>query len=133
MNEDFDEHAHSSGPRRDDHFNSHHGSASATANGTNGNGRVRRKSFDFWTGAEILAHRWHWPIVCGILAAGAFFTLAWFKVQPKFTAIAELQRYETPGTSDFLKTSPLTSQTFSEMLAARELRHRVAESVKPPS
>src|SRR5438105_15370608 len=130
MNEDFDEPAGPSTSRRGDNSTSAAGSP-----GVNGNGHPhpRRKHFDFWTAAEILAHRWHWPIVCGILAGGAFFTLGWFYVQPKFTAIAELQRYETPGTSDFLKTSPLTSQTFSEMLAARELRHRVAESVKPPS
>jgi protein involved in polysaccharide export with SLBB domain/capsular polysaccharide biosynthesis protein len=129
MNEDFDEHASSSGPRQDGHFNSNHGSTTATANG---NGHARRKTFDFWTGAEILAHRWHWPIVCGILAAGAFFTLAWFYVQPKFSAVTGLLRYETPGTSEFLKTAPLTSQTFAELLAAPDLLRRVGEHAKPP-
>jgi protein involved in polysaccharide export with SLBB domain/capsular polysaccharide biosynthesis protein len=129
MNEDFDEHASSSGPRRDDHFNSQHGNAPTAANG---NGHARRKTFDFWTGAEILAHRWHWPIVCGILAAGAFFTLGWFYVQPKFSAVTGLLRYETPGTSEFLKTTPLTSQTFAELLAAPDLLRRVGEHAKPP-
>jgi protein involved in polysaccharide export with SLBB domain/capsular polysaccharide biosynthesis protein len=130
MNEDFDQNGSSSAPRGDGNDASHNGTASATLNG-NGYSR-RRKNFDIWSAAEILAHRWHWPIVCGILAGGAFFTLGWFYVQPKFTAVAELLRYETPGTSDFLKTQPLTQQTFSEVLAAPELKKRAGENSKPP-
>jgi protein involved in polysaccharide export with SLBB domain/capsular polysaccharide biosynthesis protein len=127
MNEDFNEHASSSNSRGEGNFTSQNGST-----GANGNGYARRKNFDFWTAAEILAHRWHWPIVCGILVAGAFFTLGWLKFLPKFTAVTELLRYETPGTSDFLKTTPLTSQTFAELLAAPDLMRRVGESMKPP-
>src|SRR3954466_14408629 len=108
MNDDFYDNDAHSGARGDDRFSSQRPSG-ATSHGA---GYIRRKAFDFWTAAEILAHRWHWPIVCGILAAGAFFTLAWFKLLPKYTAVTELMRYETPGTSEFLKTSPLTSQTF---------------------
>jgi len=128
MNEDFDANESSSAPRGE-HSAPRNGTASATLNG---NGYHRRKDFDFWSAAEILAHRWHWLIVCGILVAGAFFTLGWFYVQPKFTAVAELLRYETPGTSDFLKTQPLTSQTFSELLAAPDLKRVVGEHSKPP-
>ena len=130
MKEDFDENRGSAESRGDGQFNSRNGTAGATLNGNRP--YSRRKTFDFWSAAEILAHRWHWPIVCGILAAGAFFTLGWFYVQPKFTAMVELLRYETPGTSDFLKTAPLTSQTFSELLAAPELKRRVGEKTKPP-
>ena len=130
MKEDFDENASSAAPRGDGHSTSRNGTAGATLNGNDY--YRRRKNFDFWSAAEILAHRWHWLIVCGILAGGAFFTLGWFYVQPKFTAVAELLRYETPGTSDFLKTQPLTEQTFSELLAAPELKRRVGENSKPP-
>lgn len=130
MKEEFDENAGSSASRGEGHYNSSNGTAGATLNG---NGYYhRRKNFDFWSAAEILAHRWHWFIVCGILAGGAFFTLGWFYVQPKFTAVAELLRYETPGTSDFLKTQPLSQQTFSELLAAPDLKRRVGENSKPP-
>ena len=129
MNEDFDENATHSAPRHDGHYPSQN-STGAAANG-NGDYR-RRKNFDFWSAAEILAHRWHWPIVCGIIIAGAFFTLGWFKVKPSFTAVTSLMRYETPGTSDFLKTTPLTSQTFSELLAAPDLLRRVGMSAQPP-
>src|SRR5689334_6344996 len=86
MNEEFNEHAGASNSRPDGHA-SHNGTATV-----NGNGYARRKTFNFWTAAEILAHRWHWPIVCGILAGGAFFTLGWYKLQPKFTAVTELLR-----------------------------------------
>jgi protein involved in polysaccharide export with SLBB domain/capsular polysaccharide biosynthesis protein len=127
MNEDFNEHAGSANARPDGHFTSTNGNATA-----NGNGYARRKAFDFWTAAEILAHRWHWLVVCGILVAGAFFTLGWFHFQAKFIAVTELLRYETPGTSDFLKTTPLTSQTFAELLAAPDLKSRVGDAAKPP-
>jgi protein involved in polysaccharide export with SLBB domain/capsular polysaccharide biosynthesis protein len=129
MNEDFDENASYSAPRNDGRFGSRPRTPVAPANG---NGHARRKTFDFWTAAEILAHRWHWPIVSAIFAAGAFFTLGWFYVQPRFTAAAELLRYETPGTDDFLKTTPLTSQTFAELLTAPELMRRVGTQVQPP-
>jgi protein involved in polysaccharide export with SLBB domain/capsular polysaccharide biosynthesis protein len=130
MKEEFDENAGSSGSAEDGHHASRNGTTSATLNGNSP--YRRRKNFDFWSAAEILAHRWHWPIVCGILVGGAFFTLGWFYVQPKFTAVTKLQRYETPGISDFLKTSPLTPQTFSELLAAPDLKRRVGEKTKPP-
>jgi protein involved in polysaccharide export with SLBB domain/capsular polysaccharide biosynthesis protein len=127
MNDDFYDNDAHSGARGDDHS-----SSPRTSGASHAAGYIRRKAFDFWTAAEILAHRWHWPIVCGILAAGAFFTLAWFKLQPKFTAVTELMRYETPGTSEFLKTSPLTSQTFAQLLTAPDLVQRVAASTQPP-
>jgi protein involved in polysaccharide export with SLBB domain/capsular polysaccharide biosynthesis protein len=129
MNENFDENAGYSTPRDEGRFASRQKAPGATMNG---NGHARPKSFDVWTAVEILAHRWHWLVVCGILAAGAFFTLGWFYVQPKFTAVTELLRYETPGTSDFLKTTPLSSQTFADLLAAPELMRRVGASVQPP-
>ncbi len=130
MKEDFDENVDSNAPRGDGHNTSRNGTAGPTLIG---NGHYpRRKNFDIWSAAEIMAHRWHWPIVCGILAAGAFFTLGWLYIQPSYTAVAELQRYETPGPSDFLKTQPVSSQTFSEVLAAPDLKKLVGENAKPP-
>src|SRR5579862_8993990 len=105
MNEDFEDNAERSAPRDEDRYTSHSRGAHTNGNGYARNpasGYPRRKLFNFWTVAEILARRWHWPVVTGILAAGAFFTLGWYRVQPRFTATAELLRYETPGTSDFL-------------------------------
>jgi protein involved in polysaccharide export with SLBB domain/capsular polysaccharide biosynthesis protein len=136
MNEDFDDNADPSGARDEEDFAPHSGNPRAHANGNghfhSNNGHARPKTFDFWTAAEILARRWHWPIVAGILAAGVFFTLGWSYVQPRFTAVVELRRYETPGTSEFLKTTPLTSETFGELITVPELLHRVGEKVQPP-
>lgn len=129
MNEEYDESAGFSAPREEGQFSSRPKSARAAMNG---NGHARPKNFDFWTVAEIFARRWHWLIVCGILAGGAAFTAGWFYVQPKFTAVAELLRYETPGTSDFFKTTPMTSQTFGDLLGAPELMRRVGATAQPP-
>ncbi|HXS69736.1 MAG TPA: polysaccharide biosynthesis/export family protein [Candidatus Polarisedimenticolia bacterium] len=129
MNEDSYEPAGHSAPRNGGRFSSRQ---KMRASGRNGKGRPRGKIIDFWTAAEILARRWHWPIVCGIIAGGIFFTFAWLYIQPKYTAVASLLRYETPGTSDFLKTTPLSSQTFAELLAAPDLIRRVGAEVRPP-
>src|SRR5690242_6081129 len=100
MNQDFDDNAGSSAPRDNGRTASPH-----YANGAaNGNSYPRHKNFDFWSAAEILARRWHWLIVAGIVAGGVFFTIGWFYIKPNYTAVADLLRYETPGTSDFLKT-----------------------------
>ncbi len=129
MNEDFYESAGHSAPRNGGRFSSRQ---NRNGGRRNGNGRGRQKIFDFWMALEVLARRWHWPIIGSILGAGVFFLLAWFYVQPKYTAVASLLRYETPGTSEFLKTAPLTPQTFAELLAAPELVRRVGASVQPP-
>lgn len=126
MNEDFDDNAGSSAPRGGRYTSHERNSAHK-----NGHAPSRTKTFDAWTALEILTRQWHWPIVCAILAAGAFFTLGWFYVQPKFTASASLLRYETPGTSEFLKTSPLTSQTFADLLTAPDLLNLVSANTKP--
>src|SRR5579862_2308514 len=134
MNYDFEDNAERSAPPDDDRSTSRSQGTRANVNGSGharNNGHQRRKVFDFWTVAEILARRWHWPVVAGILAAGAFFMLAWSYVKPRFTATAELLRYETPGTSDFLKTSPLTPQTFAELITAPDLLRRAGAKMQP--
>jgi protein involved in polysaccharide export with SLBB domain/capsular polysaccharide biosynthesis protein len=137
MNENFEDNAEGSTPRDEDRYTSHSRGNRANTNGNGyarypANGHPRRKIFNFWTVAEILARRWHWPVVAGILAAGAFFTLGWYRVQPRFTATAELLRYETPGTSEFLKTAPLTPQTFAELITAPDLLGRAGAKMQPP-
>lgn len=137
MNYDFEDNAERSAPREEDRFTSRSQDPRSNVDG-NGysryprNGNPRRKVLNFWTVAEILARRWHWPVVAGILAAGAFFMFAWSYVKPRFSATAELLRYETPGTSDFLKTSPLTPQTFAELITAPDLLRRAGEKMQPP-
>lgn len=137
MNEDSQENAGHSAPRDEDNFASGSGNPGVSVNGNaaryvNGHSRPRRKTFDFWTVADIFARRWHWLVVGGILAAGAFFTVGWLHIQPRFIATAELLRYETPGTSDFLKTAPLTQETFAELITTPELLQRAGSNAQPP-
>ena len=106
------------------------------ANGhTNGAGRAHTASakskFDFWMALEILAHRWDWLFVGAALFAGLFFYLGWSFIQPKFTATAQLLRYETPGASQFFQTTPMTPETFSGLIRAPELLDRVGAAVIP--
>lgn len=136
MNEDFEENAGHSAPRDDENFGAGARNPGISVNGNaaryvNGHSRPRRKTFDFWTVADIFARRWHWLVVGGILAAGAFFTLGWLHIQPRFIATVELLRYETPGTSDFLKTSPLTQETFAELITVPELLQRAGSNAQP--
>ena len=128
MNEDFYESAGRSAPRNGGRFASRQNRYGGRRTGGR---RARQKIIDFWTAVEILARRWHWPILGGIVGTGLFFLLAWFYIQPKYTAVASLLRYETPGTSEFLKTAPLTSQTFAELLTSPDLIRRVGASVAP--
>lgn len=135
MNEEFEENAGYSAPPEEDRFASRSPGIGANGNGyyrQSPAGYARRKIFDFWTFAEMFARRWHWLVVGGILSAGAFFTLGWCYVQPRFTATAELLRYETPGISEFLKTSPLTPQTFAELITAPDLLRRAGAKMHPP-
>ena len=54
-------------------------------------------------------------------------------VKPKFTASAQLLRYETPGASDFFKPdAPMTPDTFGGLIRAPDLLSRVGEAAVPP-
>jgi len=96
------------------------------------NGHSTKSAFDFWTVADILAQRWHWPAIAGTLGMVCFLALGWKLIQPSFTALVELRRYETPGISEFLKTTPLSSETFAALMAAPDLMQRVGSQVQPP-
>ena len=81
MNEHFDEEPGMPATHDDGDFAPRPRDAGTDANGyghtTYSNGHAAPKNFDFWTAADIFAHRWHWLVVGGILAAGAFFMLGW--------------------------------------------------------
>ena len=51
--------------------------------------------FDGWVIVNILARRWVWLIFGGLLGAIGFYCLATRFVQPKFTASAQLLRFDT--------------------------------------
>src|SRR5215831_15595830 len=82
---------------------------------------------DFWTVADLLFQRWHWAVIGCIIGAVVFFELSWKFIKPKFTATAELLRYETPATSEALKTPAITPETFAGLIASPDLLNRVGQ------
>lgn len=81
-----------------------------------------------WTVLDLLAQRWHWLVVGSFLCAGLFFLLGLWVVKPKYTANAQLLRYEPIGKSDYFRAStPISSDTFAAMLRAPELFRNVSE------
>lgn len=88
-------------------------------------------AFDVWTALDILVRRWHWLFLGGLLFAAGFFLLGWHFVKPKYTATAQLLRFETPGERDFF-TEVLSSETFSALLRSPELLQTVGAYAAPP-
>ncbi len=90
------------------------------------------KTPNYWVLLDILAQRWHWLVLGGMVCAAGLFLLSWRYIQPKFTATAELLRYQTPGTGDFFKTeTPMSPETFSGLILSPELLKRVGDQADP--
>jgi protein involved in polysaccharide export with SLBB domain/capsular polysaccharide biosynthesis protein len=114
-------------------------SASAAGAGpqTGGNGTTpsaphgKSSNFDAWTGLQILARRWDWLVLGAIIAGAGFFYLAWYVIQPKFTATGQLLRYETPGASEFFRSGPMTPETFAGLLRSPDLMEAVGKTATP--
>jgi len=67
-----------------------------------------------------------------VVGGSAFYGLAWHFVRPKFTATAQLIRYEPVGKSDYFKTTPVSGDTFTALLRAPELLKSVGDQIDPP-
>src|SRR5580700_6291565 len=77
---------------------------------------------DFWMILDLLANRWWWFILGAIIGGAGTFELASKFIKPKFTASAQLLRYESPGFSEFLKQeTPMSSDTFAGLIRAPDL------------
>src|SRR6476660_6535970 len=135
MNEPSDPNAGPLRPREPVEFH-------ATGNGASGDDRQRKAQSnghpgsgppDFWTILDLVARRWHWLAIGIILGSAAFFHLGWsYLIKPKFTAVVQLLRYETPGTAETLKGTPLSTETFAGLIVSPDLLRRVGDQVNPP-
>src|SRR5262245_21847064 len=97
------------------------------------NGHSSSPPVDFWTFTDVMANRWHWLVIGGILGAAAFFVLGWlFLIKPKFTATVQLLRYENPTAGGSLGTAPLTPETFAALIVSPDLLREVGAKVNPP-
>ncbi|SPE52714.1 Polysaccharide export protein (fragment) [Verrucomicrobia bacterium] len=94
----------------------------------NGNGHPAPPRIGFWEVLDLILRRWHWPVLGGIICAGLCFLLGWSRVHPKFTATAQLLRYDTPGgAGDFFKSSTISGDTFAGLLCSPELLRIVSD------
>jgi len=88
---------------------------------------------DFWMILDLLANRWLWLALGAALCSVAALLAAGKLVGPKFTATAQLLRYETPSVNDFLKRdAPMSSETFAGLIRSPDLLQRVGEKAVPP-
>ncbi|HET7626054.1 MAG TPA: polysaccharide biosynthesis/export family protein, partial [Verrucomicrobiae bacterium] len=87
---------------------------------------------NFWTAVDVIMRRWHWLAIGGILGCTAFFALSLWMVKPKFTATAQLLRYQTPGAGDSLQGNQLSTETFSGLIVSPEILRKVGDQADPP-
>jgi protein involved in polysaccharide export with SLBB domain/capsular polysaccharide biosynthesis protein len=80
---------------------------------------------------DALLPRWYWLALGGCVMAGLFFLLGERFVKPKFTASAQLLRYETPGEADFFK-NPMSGETFAGIIRSPDLLRQVGAQAEPP-
>lgn len=92
-------------------------------------GNPKGQVLDFWTALDILANRWHWLAIGGIILAGAFFFLGSNLIKDKWTATAQLRRNDMP---EPFKANPTSPETFAALIRAPELLRKVAEQADPP-
>ena len=95
------------------------------------NADTPERLFNLWVALDLLRGRWHWLILGPAFGASLFFLLGTRMVKPKFTATAELLRYEALGKSDYFKTTPVSSETFVAMIRSPDLLRIVGANVVP--
>lgn len=125
MNDHIDGDGGSFGPNgtASDNSRPHNSQASANhAHPAHSEGHATAPRIDYWVVLDLLAHRWHWPVIGAMLGAAAFFLLGSHRIQPKFTANATLLRYTTPGgPKEFFQPELLSGETIAEMIRSPEL------------
>jgi uncharacterized protein involved in exopolysaccharide biosynthesis len=93
------------------------------------NGHSTPAALNFWIALDVLANRWHWMAVGGILLAGTFFYLGSNLIKEKFKASGQLQRLPTPA---FFAPTPTSPETFSALIRSPDLLRKVGEKADPP-
>ena len=84
-----------------------------------------------WLVLDILLRRWHWMLFGAMVFGAAFFMLGWTFIHEKFTATAQLRRYEV-HTSENFKLPQMSSETFAAVIRAPELLQRVSDQAGFP-
>ena len=113
-----------------DEFGSGNHAQSAQAQ-TRINGHTRAPAVGFWVAVDLLIHRWIWLALGALAGTGAFFLLGSHLIKPKFTASAQLLRYESPAAKDFFQSTPMAVETFAGLISSPDLLRRVGTNVSP--
>src|SRR5665213_585754 len=87
------------------------------------------KRFDAWVVLDLVAQRWRWLAPGSLVCAGLFFLLGSYVVKPKFTATAQMLRFET--SSDYFKPAPVSAGTFADLIRSPDLLRRVGAQAVP--
>jgi len=93
---------------------------------------ARGGGVDAWTIIDLLMKRWYWLLLGTAIGGVGFCALGWYLVKPKFTATAQILRQETPGKSDFFKTTPISAETFAGLIRSPEILQQVGDKLSPP-
>ncbi len=92
----------------------------------------KSSGFDRWLVLDLLLQRWHWLVIGAAVSATGFYLLGSTVIHRKYTATAQLRRFEAPGKSEFFKTTPVSGETFAAMMRAPELIKAVGDQAHPP-
>ena len=110
--------------------------ASDQANGSQAkyhtNGHAGGPRITFWSIFDLVTQRWHWLVLGSATGAVVLYLLGLQVIKPKFTASAQLLRYEAPGKSESFKTAPVSGDTFAALIRAPELLQEVGRRAIPP-
>src|SRR5438105_13282355 len=68
--------------------------------------------FDAWLAVNLLAHRWLWLMFGGIFGAVGFYFLGGHMIHDKFTASAQLMRYDSSSGPNDPINKNLSAETF---------------------
>src|SRR5580698_2726909 len=86
-------------------------------------------SIGAWVMLDLLVQRWRWLVPGSLVSAVLFFLLGWYVIKPKYTATAQMLRFET--TSDYFKPAPVSAGTFADLIRSPDLLRRVGAQAVP--
>ncbi len=86
-------------------------------------------SIGAWVMLDLLVQRWRWLVPGSLVGAVLFFLLGWYAIKPKYTATAQMLRFET--TSDYFKPAPVSAGTFADLIRSPDLLRRVGAQAVP--
>jgi len=89
--------------------------------------------FSPWPLFETVARRWFSLALAGCAMAVLAFLAGTMLWQTRYTASAQLLRFDTPNNSELFKPRQLSEQTFASILRSPELLRDVSALTKPPS